>query len=407
MFFKFVFGAGDGEGFLAGGHAGFALVQFNEFTEFLAVVFLEFGFVVEEVLGGGGATLEEVNHALGLGRGLGIWAGFGSKVIAEHGSEGGNADAGSGFPKEVAAVDEKLGFGEGVEHGDFRLLVWRSRRQDVGMKLHCLESGLLLEKGGECHEVENELLKRLFQSGKGEIEEILNTTEVGVVSGTEGKILPPVPADTEIWAAGVTYMRSKSARMEESEKAGGDVFYDLVYDAERPELFFKSMGYRAVGNGAEIRVREDSSWDVPEPELTLAVNAGGEIFGFTVGNDVSSRSIEGENPLYLPQAKVYNGSCAVGPCLLLGRDALKDDAFIKLTITRSGEAVFDDATDLTQLKRGLEELVEALYRELDFPNGAMMMTGTGVVPGTDFTLQTGDVVRIEIEGIGTLENVVA
>ncbi|MDB4782368.1 fumarylacetoacetate hydrolase family protein, partial [bacterium] len=173
-----------------------------------------------------------------------------------------------------------------------------------------------------------------------------------------------------------------------------------------PELFFKAMGYRAIGAGGEIRVRDDSSWDVPEPELTLAINSGGEIFGFAVGNDVSSRSIEGENPLYLPQAKVYRGSCAVGPCLLLGRDALKSDASIQLTITRAGEVAFDDSTDLTQLKRSFEELVEFLYRELDFPNGAMLMTGTGLVPGSDFTLTPGDVVAIEIEGLGVLENVV-
>lgn len=274
------------------------------------------------------------------------------------------------------------------------------------MKLYCLESGLLLEKSGECHGVENGLLEQLFQSGKGKVEEILEDVELGEGYLLEGKALAPVPRDTEIWAAGVTYLRSKSARMEESEKAGGDVFYDLVYEAKRPELFFKSMGYRAVGNGGEIRVRKDSSLDVPEPELTLAVNAGGEIFGFTIGNDVSSRSIEGENPLYLPQAKVYRGSCAVGPCLLLGREALKEDAEIRLMITRGGEVMFEGATDIGQIKRSLEELVEYLYLEMDFPNGALLMTGTGVVPGTDFTLSPGDVVRIEIEGIGILENIV-
>jgi 2-dehydro-3-deoxy-D-arabinonate dehydratase len=238
------------------------------------------------------------------------------------------------------------------------------------------------------------------------VESILEGVKTANPMEVNGGILPPVPDLTEIWAAGVTYLRSKSARMEESEKAGGDVFYDMVYDAERPELFFKAMGYRAIGAGGEIRVRDDSSWDVPEPELTLAINSGGEIFGFAVGNDVSSRSIEGENPLYLPQAKVYRGSCAVGPCLLLGRDALKSDASIQLTITRAGEVVFDDSTDLTQLKRSFEELVEFLYRELDFPNGAMLMTGTGLVPGSDFTLTPGDVVAIEIEGLGVLENVV-
>lgn len=291
--------------------------------------------------------------------------------------------------------------------GDFRLSMARNRSQTFRMKLHCFEKGTLLEKDGECHAVENDLLGRLFQSRAGEVESILEGVKTANPAEVNGGILPPVPDLTEIWAAGVTYLRSKSARMEESEKSGGDVFYDMVYDAERPELFFKAMGYRAIGAGGEIRFRDDSSWDVPEPELTLAINSGGEIFGFAVGNDVSSRSIEGENPLYLPQAKVYRGSCAVGPCLLLGRDALKSDASIKLTITRAGKVVFDDSTDLTQLKRSFEELVEFLYRELDFPNGAMLMTGTGLVPGSDFTLSPGDVVAIEIEGLGVLENVVA
>ena len=291
--------------------------------------------------------------------------------------------------------------------GDFRLSMARNRSQTFRMKLHCLEKGTLLEKDGECHAVENDLLGRLFQSRAGEVESILEGVKTANPAEVNGGILPPVPDLTEIWAAGVTYLRSKSARMEESEKSGGDVFYDMVYDAERPELFFKAMGYRAIGAGGEIRFRGDSSWDVPEPELTLAINSGGEIFGFAVGNDVSSRSIEGENPLYLPQAKVYRGSCAVGPCLLLGRDALKSDASVKLTITRAGKVVFDDSTDLTQLKRSFEELVEFLYRELDFPNGAMLMTGTGLVPGSDFTLSPGDVVAIEIEGLGVLENVVA
>jgi len=272
------------------------------------------------------------------------------------------------------------------------------------MKLYRSEQGLELEADGSVYAAEEELLTRLFRSGKGEVGEILSAIGSGESLEEVRGGLPPVPGDTEIWASGVTYLRSKSARMEESEEAGGDVFYDLVYEAERPELFFKSMGSRAVGHEGKIRVREDSDWDVPEPELTLAINAGGEIFGFTVGNDVSSRSIEGENPLYLPQAKVYRGSCAVGPCLLLGRDAIKDDAFIKLKIFRGEELMFEGQTDLTQLKRSLEELVGFLYCELDFPNGAMLMTGTGVVPGSDFSLQSGDRVEIEIEGIGVLEN---
>ena len=276
------------------------------------------------------------------------------------------------------------------------------------MKIFRTSQGTLISDNGACREASDDLILRLFQCQAGEVEGILaaeNGTET--VNAEEAELLTPVPAETEIWASGVTYLRSKSARMEESEEAGGDVFYDLVYDAERPELFFKAMGSRAVGSGGMIRVREDSTWDVPEPELTLAINAGGEIFGFAIGNDVSSRSIEGENPLYLPQAKVYTGSCAIGPYLTIGREALASDAAIKLKIEREDEEVFSGATDLTQLKRSIEELVGFLYRELDFPNGAMLMTGTGVVPGTDFTLTSGDVVKIEIEGLGILENTVA
>jgi len=275
------------------------------------------------------------------------------------------------------------------------------------MKLFRSVHGLSLEKDGQLYEVEQHLLSRLFRSGRGEIGEILSGIELLEKQSDLRDQLPPVLDETEIWASGVTYLRSKSARMEESQKAGGDIFYDLVYEAQRPELFFKSMGSRAVGHGGNIRVREDSSWDVPEPELTLAINAGGEIFGFTVGNDVSSRSIEGENPLYLPQAKVYRGSCALGPSLLLGRDAISQRASIELKIFRNNQLVFEGETDLTQLKRRFEELVEFLYRELDFAHGAMLMTGTGVVPGSDFTLSSGDRVEITIEGVGTLINHVA
>lgn len=275
------------------------------------------------------------------------------------------------------------------------------------MKLFRSVHGLSLEKDGQLYQVEQHLLSRLFRSGRGEIGEILSGIELLEKQSDLRDQLPPVLDETEIWASGVTYLRSKSARMEESEKAGGDIFYDLVYEAQRPELFFKSMGSRAVGHGGNIRVREDSNWDVPEPELTLAINAGGEIFGFTVGNDVSSRSIEGENPLYLPQAKVYRGSCALGPSLLLGRDAICQRASIELKIFRNNQLVFEGETDLTQLKRRFEELVEFLYRELDFAHGAMLMTGTGVVPGSDFTLSSGDRVEITIEGVGTLINHVA
>jgi 2-dehydro-3-deoxy-D-arabinonate dehydratase len=275
------------------------------------------------------------------------------------------------------------------------------------MKVYRSEKGLGLEIDGKFYGVREDLPEQLFRSGRGEAASLLSQIKPGDPVNEITETLPPALPGTEIWASGVTYQRSKTARMEESEKAGGDVFYDLVYEAERPELFFKSMGWRAVGSGGPIRVRADSEWDVPEPELTLAVNAGGEIFGFTVGNDVSSRSIEGENPLYLPQAKVYRGSCALGPGLLLGSESLDAEASISLTITREDRRMFEGQTDLTQLKRSFEELVEFLYRELDFPEGAMLMTGTGVVPGSDFTLKSGDVVEIGIAGIGTLQNVVA
>lgn len=210
----------------------------------------------------------------------------------------------------------------------------------------------------------------------------------------------------EVWASGVTYFRSRTARMEESEEAGGAEFYDLVYAAERPELFFKATARRARGHRDLIRIRADSSWDVPEPELTLAINSGGKVFGYTVGNDVSSRSIEGENPLYLPQAKVYRGSCALGPCLVVPDDVPDDATRIALTIRRGGAVVFEGETGLAQMKRSLVELADWLFRENEFPDGALLMTGTGVVPGTDFSLTSGDEVAVAIDGIGELVNVV-
>jgi 2-dehydro-3-deoxy-D-arabinonate dehydratase len=207
----------------------------------------------------------------------------------------------------------------------------------------------------------------------------------------------------EVWAAGVTYFRSRKARMEESEEAGGDRFYDLVYEAERPELFFKSTPARVRGPGQTVGIRSDSSWDVPEPELTLAINMDGRVFGATVGNDMSSRSIEGENPLYLPQAKIYDGSCALGPCLLVGDLPGPGDA-IRLVIERDGRDAFEGRTTLDQLKRGYDELAAFLFRDSRFPHGALLMTGTGIVPDHPFTLHAGDVVHITIDGIGTLRN---
>jgi len=219
-------------------------------------------------------------------------------------------------------------------------------------------------------------------------------------------ILPPIGSQ-EVWAAGVTYYRSRSARMEESKDSGGGSFYDRVYSAERPELFFKANGPKVVGSGGKVRIRADASWSVPEPELTLVVNAAAEIVGYTIGNDMSSRDIEGENPLYLPQAKVYDGSCALGPCVLLAEGRLPWSTEIRIEIERGGQAAFSGVTTLAELKRDPEELVRFLFRESSFPQGAYLMTGTGIVPPDDFTLASGDVVRIEIAGIGALENSVA
>ena len=220
------------------------------------------------------------------------------------------------------------------------------------------------------------------------------------------KILAPIGSQ-EVWAAGVTYYRSRSARMEEAKTAGGGDFYDRVYAAERPELFFKSTPNRVVGPGDDVRIRKDAKWSVPEPELTLLVNHRGQIIGTTAGNDMSSRDIEGENPLYLPQAKVYVGSCALGPCVLIGSEPLSTATPISLEIVRSGRTEFAGATTLAELKRAPATLVEYLFRDNSFPAGTFLMTGTGIVPPDSFTLASGDRIRITIDPIGTLENNVA
>jgi 2-dehydro-3-deoxy-D-arabinonate dehydratase len=214
------------------------------------------------------------------------------------------------------------------------------------------------------------------------------------------------PADgQEVWAAGVTYAASRTARNDESK--GAHDFYDLVYDAERPELFFKAAPGRVRGPGGLIGVREDSGWDVPEPELALVISASGDVLGYTIGNDVSSRSIEGENPLYLPQAKVYRGSCALGPAIVpVGEAPPAEEMQISLTISRAGEAVFEGSTQVALLKRGLGELVSWLFKAQDFPVGAVLLTGTSVIPAVEFTLRSGDEVRIAITGLGELVNTV-
>jgi 2-dehydro-3-deoxy-D-arabinonate dehydratase len=208
----------------------------------------------------------------------------------------------------------------------------------------------------------------------------------------------------EVWAAGVTYYRSRSARMAESKDAGGGDFYDRVYTADRPELFFKATASRVAGPGSHVRIRSDAKWSVPEPELTLLINPRGQIIGYTVGNDMSSRDIEGENPLYLPQAKVYDRSCALGPCILVSSDPLPLTTPIRIEILRGGSPVFSGATTLAELKRKPADLAAYLFRENTFPYGAFLMTGTGIVPPDEFTLAPGDKVRITIDPIGTLEN---
>ena len=219
------------------------------------------------------------------------------------------------------------------------------------------------------------------------------------------ELLAPIESQ-EVWAAGVTYYRSRDARMEESKSAGGGDFYDRVYHATRPELFFKSAPHRVVGPDAKVAIRDDASWSVPEPELTLFITPGGKISGYTIGNDMSSRDIEGENPLYLPQAKVYDRSCALGPCLLISDEPLSSATEIALEIRRGGVAVFSGATTLKEMKRKPEELVEYLYRNNSFPHGCFLLTGTGVVPPDSFTLRVGDEIRITIPPIGTLVNLV-
>lgn len=228
-------------------------------------------------------------------------------------------------------------------------------------------------------------------------------TQLQTSERATGGLLAPLDPAQEVWGSGVTYLRSRDARKAES-KTSADV-YQQVYDADRPEIFFKQVGWRTVGHGQKVRIRADTTWNVPEPELVLVINAAGEIVGYTVGNDMSSRDIEGENPLYLPQAKTYNGSCAVGPAIRLLSAADLADLPIQLEISRGGAVAFAGDTATSRMKRTFPDLAAWLYRELTFPYGALLMTGTGIVPPDDFTLHSGDVVRITIGGM-TLENTV-
>jgi 2-dehydro-3-deoxy-D-arabinonate dehydratase len=221
----------------------------------------------------------------------------------------------------------------------------------------------------------------------------------------EKSILAPIGSQ-EVWASGVTYYRSRNARMEEAKTAGGGDFYDRVYSAERPELFMKATPSRVVGHHAKVAIRKDATWSVPEPELTLVANPAGKIIGYTIGNDMSSRDIEGENPLYLPQAKVYDRACALGPGILVTNENIPSSTEIQMQILRAGKTVFSGSTALTELKRTFAILLEYLYRDNGFPNGCFLLTGTGIVPPDEFTLHQQDEIHITITGIGTLINTV-
>ncbi|HZL35302.1 MAG TPA: fumarylacetoacetate hydrolase family protein [Tepidisphaeraceae bacterium] len=272
------------------------------------------------------------------------------------------------------------------------------------MKLFLTVGGPILERDGECYGIDlawDELMKS--QDLAGAIRAATRPSPMPMA--TASQLLAPIGSQ-EVWAAGVTYLRSRAARMEEAKSAGGGDFYDRVYAADRPELFFKSAAHRVVRPGGTVRIRRDSRWNVPEPELVLVVNPRGKIIGYTIGNDMSSRDIEGENPLYLPQAKVYDGACALGPGVLIAENPLPADTRIQLQILRAGEVAFEGSTTLSQMKRRPEELVEYLYRETSFPAGCYLFTGTGVVPPDSFTLGIGDEVQITIAPIGTLRNVV-
>jgi len=278
------------------------------------------------------------------------------------------------------------------------------------MKIYKTNTEIIIERNGDCF-ISGETDWDLFINRDGlwgQLQkEISQLPVAGDSSWLQTKTLMVPIGTQEVWAAGVTYLRSKTARMEESRESGGATFYDKVYDAERPELFFKSNPAKVTATNGKVRIRKDSTWNVPEPELTLVIAASGKIIGYTIGNDMSSRSIEGENPLYLPQAKMYDGSAAIGPCVWITEQPISPDTLISMKIERTNDVVFEGSVTIDQMKRSHTELVSFLYREYTFPAGAYLMTGTCVVPDNNFTLQAGDTIKIMIDGIGELVNIVA
>jgi 2-dehydro-3-deoxy-D-arabinonate dehydratase len=275
------------------------------------------------------------------------------------------------------------------------------------MKLYRTKRGVYLISKGTIYAIDHEwdaLINRNNLEGFLS-SQLSGYLEVDPDTIDESEILPPIVSQ-EVWAAGVTYLKSRDARMEESHDSGSASLYDRVYDAKRPELFFKATPHRVAGHKDHVYIRTDSTWNVPEPELTLFINSDGSIQGYTVGNDMSSRSIEGENALYLPQAKIFDKCAGLGPCLYITSKPINRDSLIKMTIKRNSELVYEDSTPISRMKRALDELVGYLFLECDFPNGCFLMTGTCLVPPGDFTLQVNDLVEISIDGIGTLINYV-
>jgi 2-dehydro-3-deoxy-D-arabinonate dehydratase len=271
------------------------------------------------------------------------------------------------------------------------------------IRVFATETGLVLESAGQFVQPAQPLtFDAIFQSADPHA--LLRAAVGDGRTATLPRQLRAPIQSQEIWAAGVTYFRSRTARMEESKDAGGGSFYDRVYEAERPEIFFKATPHRVAAPGTPVRIRADSKWNVPEPELTLAINSRGRIFGFTVGNDMSSRDIEGENPLYLPQAKSYDKAAAIGPCLVVSEKLPGAETVIAIEIRRGNTVVFSGETTVGQIKRPLPSLADWLFRENAFPSGSYLMTGTGIVPPDGFTLQRADEIRITIEPVGTLVN---
>lgn len=276
------------------------------------------------------------------------------------------------------------------------------------MKVYKTKEGIVIENQGQFYKgPDTDWDNFINRKGLYKIltEEIVNLEPLDGVESVKNTLAPI--GNQEIWASGVTYKRSREARMEESKKAGGGTFYDRVYDADRPELFFKATARRVVGDKGKVRIRKDSTWDVPEPELTLFITSAGSIEGYTVGNDMSSRSIEGENPLYLPQAKTYEGCGAIGPCIYIPERAIDPNTTITLEILRKGSRMFKGEVPISNMKRKHTDLVEYLFRECEFPKGCFLMTGTGIVPPDSFTLQKDDEIRIGIDCIGVLTNFIA